>query len=220
MAFEVNTRIKSKLLFIPIVAACLLSLAILPANAAETSSTYFSQPTIQDLEAATESQREAYFRSMQLLEKTRQITEQSGDRSAPQIVLFTYGNSGGATVVEVTKCALFVGPLDCYTAKNDADTASLESSNLYPAETLHNGRGDAFRHCYWNALMTIHINYNQAKIIADQHENSSSGPDNEKSVDRKNNEVGRRIGISSGNENSAKLECQAAVSDGRLQTSI
>lgn len=215
-----NRSPKYTLLALPIAMLSLLPLAMLPANATEISPSVSSQPTQQELAQATDSQREAYFQSVKLLEETRQKTAQPQNVSTLQAVAYGYGDSGGATIVEVAKCAVIVGPVDCNTAKNDADTASAEAANLYPANTLHNGTGDAFRHCYWNALMAIHINPDQAKKVADQHEDSSAGPENEKTMDRKNNEVGREIGKNSADENAAKGGCQAAVTDGRLQTSL
>lgn len=222
LVLEMKYSPKYSLLVLPIATFSLLSSVMLPANAVKVPSGNASQPTQQELAEATDSQRAAYFQSVKLLEETRQETAQPQNQnvSTLQAVAYGYGDSGGATIVEVAKCAVIVGPVDCNTAKNDADTASAEAANLYPAGTLHNGTGDAFRHCYWNALMTIHINPDQAKKVADQHEDSSSGPENEKIMDRKNNEVGREIGKNSADVNAAKEGCQTAVTDGRLQVSL
>lgn len=61
--------------------------------------------------------------------------------------------------------ATFFKPQNCLAAKDAADQADSEAKANVPAywteKSLHNGLGDAFRHCYWNALMTIRIGDSQ-----------------------------------------------------------
>jgi hypothetical protein len=72
---------------------------------------------------------------------------------------------------------------------------------------------------YWNALMTIHVGADQAKSVADNHEESSSGSPVSSQMDYHNNQEGRDIGVSSPDEGAVLNGCVAATTDGRLQTS-
>ena len=63
-----------------------------------------------------------------------------------------------------------------------------------PASALHNGAGDAFRHCLWSCLMARNIGARNAALIADEHENAGrreGQPSDEEAMDRANNVVGR-----------------------------
>ncbi|KAF1813771.1 hypothetical protein P152DRAFT_291730 [Eremomyces bilateralis CBS 781.70] len=120
---------------------------------------------------------------------------------------------GGPSIGELAWCLVPWHLIACNTANNLADTAAAEAGNLYPQSSLHNGKGDAFRHCYWNALMVIEIGGSDAKSIADNHEQGSSG--REKDMDLKNNASGRRIGNGATKEG-AKNGCKAAADNGDL----
>ncbi|CAF2607394.1 unnamed protein product [Rotaria sp. Silwood2] len=130
----------------------------------------------------------------------------------------SWGEPRGSTLTEGIKCVFLVGPFDCAKAKTDADNAAAEARQSYPADTLHNGIGDAFRHCYWNALMTISIGRDQAKKVADLHEdNNTTGPYNERVMDLTNNEIGRQLGSESKTADEAREKCSANVRSGYLQ---
>lgn len=73
-----------------------------------------------------------------------------------------------------------------------ATKALAEAQSRYP-DTIHNGPGDAFRHCYWNALMTREQGAELAEQFATAHE-SGGGPVLEREMDLYNNRVGRNIG--------------------------
>ncbi|CAF1414764.1 unnamed protein product [Rotaria magnacalcarata] len=135
-----------------------------------------------------------------------------------QVVDKAWGEPRGSTLVEGVKCLFLVGPFDCAKAKTNADVAAAEAQNSYPAQTLHNGIGDAFRHCYWNALMTISIGRDQAKKVADLHEdNNTTGPLEERAMDLKNNEIGRQVGSESKTTDEARAKCADHVETGYLQ---
>ncbi|UJR28970.1 hypothetical protein I4U23_010188 [Adineta vaga] len=128
-----------------------------------------------------------------------------------------WGEPRGSTMTEAVKCLFLVGPFDCAKAKTDADNAAAAARESYPADTLHNGIGDAFRHCYWNALMTLSIGRNQAKKVADLHEdNNTTGPLTEREMDLRNNEIGRQAGSESKNADEARAKCHTYVSTGHL----
>jgi len=89
-----------------------------------------------------------------------------------------------------------VGPLDALKAKELADKA-LAAAKKTGLPGLHNGPGDAWRHCYWNCIMTDEIGRDQAKSIADNHEKHGGGPAVENLMDSRNNWEGRECGGSS-----------------------
>ncbi|KAH6871460.1 secreted protein [Coprinopsis sp. MPI-PUGE-AT-0042] len=110
----------------------------------------------------------------------------------------------------------------CLAAHGHAQVASMTAWDYFP-DSLHNGKGDALRHCYWNARMTIDIGITKAKIIADNHENGATeNPANEKAMDLANNETGRSIGASAAGAtkeekyDNALQECYTRASEGKL----
>lgn len=112
-------------------------------------------------------------------------------------------------------CTWAVGPVDCNTARNDAETAKLKTRTHFPEQEGHNDQADAFRHCYWNALMTVHIGADQAKAVADVHEENNPNDPAESVMDQHNNHVGRTLGAKS--EAGAESQSLAAAKDGRLK---
>jgi len=58
--------------------------------------------------------------------------------------------------------------------------------------SLHNGDGDAVRHCVWNCEMSRCLGASGAKRWGDAHE-LNQGPEDERDMDLHNNDVGRRL---------------------------
>lgn len=112
-------------------------------------------------------------------------------------------------------CVWVIGPLDCNTARADSETALASAQSEFPDLEGHNDKADAYRHCYWNALMTVHIGADQANEVADLHENNNPNEPGEHNMDLHNNDVGRNLGATS--EAEAKSLSPAAADDGRLQ---
>ncbi|MED1862538.1 hypothetical protein P4V41_03535 [Fictibacillus nanhaiensis] len=105
----------------------------------------------------------------------------------------TMGSSGSSYLIkaaEVAACIAAVGPFDTATAKNNADTASAAALDS-GYSGAHNGKADAFRHSFWNALMSESIGTGQAKEVADIHEEYNEGPQIEHDMDYFNNSKGR-----------------------------
>lgn len=100
---------------------------------------------------------------------------------------------------------------------NNSSTASNTASSLYKAETLYLGNGDAFRHAYWNALNVKSVGADIAKAFANAHE-SETPEGNDKTMDLRNNTVGRNIGRSYSNSSNATIKNKVieAVNQGRL----
>jgi hypothetical protein len=78
---------------------------------------------------------------------------------------------------------------DFYQAQNEATD---EAARRYPGE-FHNGRGDAFRHAYWSALMTQARGEPLAREFGNAHENFPGNPPLERAMDLHNNAIGRTI---------------------------
>lgn len=55
---------------------------------------------------------------------------------------------------------------------------------------------DAFRHCYWSALLSREIGYIDALLFTNAHENYDENPPEEKRMDLYNNRIGLEIGRS------------------------
>jgi hypothetical protein len=139
--------------------------------------------------------------------------------SASPLPQSSSGSSGYfPSVTEIGWCLIPWHISDCVKAQGHADEAGKAAGQLFPVASLHNGKGDAFRHCYWNARMTIDLGAGDAKSIADNHEDGSDGPEAEKTMDRANNASGRSIGGSTKSYSSAKTACLNAANAGTLVT--
>ncbi|KAI5819478.1 secreted protein [Pyronema omphalodes] len=117
---------------------------------------------------------------------------------------------------ELRYCANPLNTFACYKARGHANEASKAAAANFPANSLHNGKGDAFRHCYWNARMAIDIGVKKAKEIATRHEDGSTGPQREKNMDLANNETGRGIGVRTKTYGKALNECRNKARNGGL----
>ena len=87
-------------------------------------------------------------------------------------------------------------PIDAYTANELATEAGNWAAANYPGAQLHNGRGDAARHAYWNALMAQELGAATAEEAATAHEHTGlneGSPHNETVMDMNNNAVGRTL---------------------------
>jgi RHS repeat-associated protein len=83
----------------------------------------------------------------------------------------------------------------CRTARHLADRAADATAKTYGARRakIQDGRADAFRHCYWAALMTWCLGASFAKEIGDRHEAFAGNKD--RRMDLRNNFLGRRIAM-------------------------
>jgi hypothetical protein len=70
------------------------------------------------------------------------------------------------------------------------------AKQYYQDSCLHNGNGDAFRHCLWNYGMTIDVGAAFAKKWSDAHEYGTTGqPLIERQMDLYNNQQGINLGV-------------------------
>ncbi|GAB2512369.1 DUF6973 domain-containing protein [Lysobacter humi (ex Lee et al. 2017)] len=82
----------------------------------------------------------------------------------------------------------------------------------------NDGPRDAFRHAYWNALMTQQYGRGWTAAFATAHEARPGNPANREAMDLYNNAVGRSIGAAHPNATPEQLAdlVQRAVGDGRM----
>ena len=83
-------------------------------------------------------------------------------------------------------------PIQAFKAKNCADIATSKTNELYDSSSTWKGNGDAFRHCYWNVLMTKTIGKDLAEKFATAHE-ADSPEGIEKEMDLTNNKRAREL---------------------------
>ncbi len=84
----------------------------------------------------------------------------------------------------------------------------------------HNGRNDksdAFRHCFWSAILTRELGYQNALKFTTAHESDPRNPPLEKAMDLHNNSVGLSIGKAGGSNQQLSSRCMAALRNGRLK---
>jgi hypothetical protein len=85
-------------------------------------------------------------------------------------------------------------PLAAISFNSNANTALEEARKRFGPSTLHNGSGDAFRHCFWSAMNARDEGTSTARAFGEAHEDWVGNPAGEKKMDLHNNEVGFGIG--------------------------
>lgn len=111
-----------------------------------------------------------------------------------------------------------IRPTAAFGAKAAYEQAFAETARRFPNTPKRNTAADAFRHCYWSALLTSHLGFLNAKAITDAHE---AGPDSvpaETTMDLHNNMQGMLIGIRNKRASDERLSelCMQALRDKRL----
>lgn len=103
--------------------------------------------------------------------------------------------------------------------KQSKDTAFNETKSRF-GYNGHNDKSDAFRHCFWSAILSRDIGSWWAKAFTDAHETKAGQPPEEKKMDLHNNSVGLDIGffyfIPDSNK-SLSGQCFKALQDGKLK---
>ncbi|GAB3693520.1 DUF6973 domain-containing protein [Corynebacterium nasicanis] len=145
-----------------------------------------------------------------------------GPKVTKQIVPFSGNYRIVMNALEMMTCTSLVDATSCVIAANAASKASDEAEIRFPgSNSLHNGKGDAYRHCDWNAYMVMRIGAWGAERVATNHELMGSGSPEENSMDYFNNAQGRLIGSgysTGGNESAAGDQCALWASVGILST--
>lgn len=112
------------------------------------------------------------------------------------------------TRAEIDLCAWAAST--CLTTYLLANEASSAATTAFQDHGIWGGRTDAYRHGYWNALMTSQINESWAQQYANAHESEApAGPDRD--MDLHNNQVGRNIGRYYGPGEAAKMSLRSEI---------
>jgi RHS repeat-associated protein len=105
----------------------------------------------------------------------------------------------------------------CWRATVLADKA-LKSAEKHFPDSIHNGAGDAFRHCFWSGMMTERWGSKQAKTFTDLHERNPDQPPRERRMDVRNNRKGRQYGRNSKSDGEISRKCYDTAKAGKLST--
>ena len=113
---------------------------------------------------------------------------------------------------------LWAHPFAAAAFDSNASTALSEAQKRFAESSLHNGSGDAFRHCFWSAMNVRDEGVTLARQFGEAHEDFAANPPAEKAMDLHNNEVGYTIGSISPNlpDRSLALMCVQAWAAGKL----
>lgn len=80
-----------------------------------------------------------------------------------------------------------------------------------------NDAGDAFRHCFWSAILSRDLGYMHALRYTTAHETFPGNPAKEKAMDMHNNAIGLKIGRAGGSDQILSDRCAAAMRSGELK---
>lgn len=113
---------------------------------------------------------------------------------------------------------LLMYPEHALIIKRAVVNASIETMRRFIG-TSHNDAGDAFRHCYWSAILCRDLGYVAALRYTSAHEAFAGNPAQEKAMDLYNNAVGLNIGRAGGPNQIISNRCVEAMRSGRLKVS-
>lgn len=114
------------------------------------------------------------------------------------------------------------GLLGLQTFKSIVEDALAEAQRRMPpgssADVFNDGHGDAFRHCYWNARLSIEFGEAWTRAFCTAHEARAGNEALSEAMDLYNNEVGRAIAAANPHATPAALSdlVLAALTAGRL----
>lgn len=114
------------------------------------------------------------------------------------------------------------GLLGLQTFKEIVDGALAEAQRRMPpgssGDVFNDGHGDAFRHCFWNARLTVEFGEAWTRAFTTAHEGRAGNEALSEAMDLYNNEVGRAIGVANPHASAQVLGdlAMAALTAGRL----
>jgi len=111
---------------------------------------------------------------------------------------------------------LLMYPEHISTIKNAVFKAAAETERRFIGNN-HNDAGDAFRHCFWSAILSRDLGYMHALRYTTAHETFSRNPPKEKAMDMHNNAVGLKIGRTRGPDQIISERCVSAMRSGELR---
>ncbi|WP_162599722.1 DUF6973 domain-containing protein [Nocardioides solisilvae] len=122
--------------------------------------------------------------------------------------------------VQYSACVSAVGATGfwvCAGAGISASIAKTASEELFPT-TQVGGTGDAFRHCYWSALLTIDFGAVRAEKVTTSYEDVALNDEPFRSMDLANNATGRQVGLAQRTNARSKERCASLARTGGLVT--
>ncbi|WP_430791820.1 DUF6973 domain-containing protein [Actinoplanes sp. G11-F43] len=108
-------------------------------------------------------------------------------------------------------------PLADQIAFHDIRKTAIDTANAQFPEDIQNGHTDAFRHAYWNALLTAKFGVDFAREMTTAHEAVPDHTAADEAMDLHNNEVGRQIAVANRGASPEELAVliREAVDSGR-----
>lgn len=108
-------------------------------------------------------------------------------------------------------------PQHALAIRKSREIAFKETKKMF-ARNKRNDRSDAFRHCFWSAILARDIGYDGAKKFTTAHEDFPNNPKDEKEMDLHNNSIGLNIGRHSRASNQLLSSmCMAALTQEKLK---
>lgn len=102
-------------------------------------------------------------------------------------------------------------------AIRDSKEKAYDETKNYFVINGRNDKSDAFRHCFWSALLAREIGYANALQFTTAHESQPFNPKDEKAMDIHNNGLGLSIGRTGGPDYVLIQNCMAALMGGQLK---
>ena len=110
-----------------------------------------------------------------------------------------------------------MNPHHAYAIKESKGIAFSETKKRFG----FNGRddkSDAFRHCFWSAILSRELGYQNALKFTTAHESSPKNEELAKEMDLHNNSVGLLIGSTGGTNELLSQRCAEALRTHKLKT--
>lgn len=118
-------------------------------------------------------------------------------------------------LTEDEKQYLRVNPHHALTIKEARDAAFAETKKRFKVNG-RNDKSDAFRHCFWSAILARDLGYCNALKFTTAHESYKKNPKDEKAMDLANNLIGLKIGKAGGKNDHLSKLCYSAVQNNRV----
>jgi hypothetical protein len=117
----------------------------------------------------------------------------------------------------------FVDPYGFWRSPSDIyDEALKDAQSKFPRKDLHNGPGDAYRHCLASCMMAREDGYAVANLLGWANEKRGDWTHNqergEREMDDYNNAKGRQCSKNSNNTADCQQKCMSALTNGDLKT--
>lgn len=92
----------------------------------------------------------------------------------------------------------------------DASRKAISETEKHFRKNLKTDKSDAFRHCFWSAILARDIGFVDALQFTTVHEEKKSNPAREKEMDLHNNKAGLLIGKTGGSDKKLAERCMSA----------